>query len=632
MGLFNRSFAAFHKTSHGPQELEKGSHNDVKWIDDPFRGAKKGDSFVFAQRHGADTLELFFDLFFVANLATFTSYHAILDLDSFGAYVGFFAIIWSTWFQITLHDVRFSRDSVYERICKVVQMTVFVGFALVGSKFQPTSKKATATANFRVLCYNLGMSRLLFGIQYLVVLCFSIKNKAKKVFLPLILCMLTFFSAAATFFVMVLGFDGEAKYIKQEVFAVWWVVQLLEAIAIIAVSCKWRTLSFKATHIVERMGLLTLIVIGEGAIGITKTITRIMGKSGPTISGSFIICCSILILVFFWMLYFDNQPKQHYGTIRQQIWSVLHFPLHLGIVGVVEGAQQMTLAHYTLSTTDNFRDKVADYCSKKHYDGVELRDALMSTLSPYAFEDKPETYQQSQVIFNKVYTLGNTTGVCSVAGLQAQNATNGGFVDYDVLVLDFTGALFAGNGAKIPKELNPTLAASGAFKIAFQYYWMAFAVVLICSILFLRLVRKSRKADLFDNLGMITRAGAAVVSIALFGYTFKTHNGIPGTVNNAVSELLGGLTVVPLVTLALLGILSVDQLSRKYCNRKLKRQGLYVEPPAHGYVHEEHELDDQSHDARKEPSPAISEGCSSGYAPVLAGPPYGHETQGQSRY
>lgn len=45
-------------------------------------------------------------------------------------------MLWSTWFQITLHDVRFARDSKYERLCKLGQMIVFVSFALVGSKFR----------------------------------------------------------------------------------------------------------------------------------------------------------------------------------------------------------------------------------------------------------------------------------------------------------------------------------------------------------------------------------------------------------------------------------------------------------------------------------------------------------------
>jgi low temperature requirement protein LtrA len=108
------------------------------------KGVKPGEEHVLHQRHEADTIELFFDLFFVANLASFTAYHSILDIRSLAAYIGFFAIIWSTWFQITLHDVRFSLDSVYERICKVIQMIVFVAFALIGSKFQPTSGKETS--------------------------------------------------------------------------------------------------------------------------------------------------------------------------------------------------------------------------------------------------------------------------------------------------------------------------------------------------------------------------------------------------------------------------------------------------------------------------------------------------------
>ncbi|QDS75713.1 hypothetical protein FKW77_008036 [Venturia effusa] len=635
MGLFKRGAAAFHGVSGHPRRLERTSHKEVPWIDDPFKGAKKGETLVFAQRHEADTIELFFDLFFVANLATFTAYHAILNLESFAGYVGFFAIIWSTWFQVTLHDVRFSRDSVYERVCKVVQMIVFVGFALVGSKFQPTSKKATDTANFRVLCYVLGMSRLLFAIQYLVVLLFSIKNKAKKLLLPLAICVLTFFTAAAIFFAMVLAFKDNEKQTNRSIFAIWWLVQLLEGVVIIAVSCTWRTLSFKATHLVERMGLLTLIVIGEGAIGVTKTIAKIMGKTGPTVDGSFLICCIILILVFFWMLYFDNQPKQHYGTIRQQIWSVLHFPLHLAIVGVVEGAQQMVLAHYTLSTTNKFREKVADYCVKKNYDGAKLTGALLTALKSYAFEDKPETYQSSRMILKEVYALGNRTGVCAKSGLRAQNATNGGFHDYDYLVLEFTGAIFAGNGAKLPKGLDPTLAASSAFRIAFQYYWVAFAVVLICSMIFLQLVRKSRKADIFDHVGMVTRTIGVLTSTILFGYTFKTHKGIPGTVSNTVAKLLEGPMIVPIVTLLLFVILGMDQLARSYCNRKLKKLGLYVEPAGHGHGHDEHGHDGHSHHDHKAYMSSGTEMHTPGYVGVSEGhvqQQHGRPAQAQPHY
>jgi hypothetical protein len=55
----------------------RGKHHVIPWIDDPMKGAVKdavkGDHMYFHQRHEADTIELFFDLFFVANLTTFTA-------------------------------------------------------------------------------------------------------------------------------------------------------------------------------------------------------------------------------------------------------------------------------------------------------------------------------------------------------------------------------------------------------------------------------------------------------------------------------------------------------------------------------------------------------------------------------
>jgi low temperature requirement protein LtrA len=82
--------------------------------------------------------------------------------------------------------------------------------------------------------------------------------------------------AGMAFFILILGFLHESAT-DRPIFVVWWVIMVLEAFIIIGVSCTWRSLSFKATHLVERMGLLTLIVIGEGAIGVTKTISKIMG-------------------------------------------------------------------------------------------------------------------------------------------------------------------------------------------------------------------------------------------------------------------------------------------------------------------------------------------------------------------
>src|SRR5690242_15636863 len=117
----------------------KRLHKTTPFIESPLTGADQ-ENLVFSQRHEANSVELFF----VANLATFTAYHSISDIDYLLAYIGFFGILWATWFQITLHDVRFARDSIYERICKTIQFITFVGLALVGSSFNPIGDKTNS--------------------------------------------------------------------------------------------------------------------------------------------------------------------------------------------------------------------------------------------------------------------------------------------------------------------------------------------------------------------------------------------------------------------------------------------------------------------------------------------------------
>src|SRR5438034_528318 len=106
-------------------------------------------------------------------------------------------------------------------------------------------------------------------IQYGVVFAFSLTKRYTKLFLPLLLCVVTFAVATGIFAGMTPVFKPYQDSLPG-VYAIWWVVMLCEAVSIIAISSIWRILSFKKTHIVERMGLLTLIVIGEGAIGVTK--------------------------------------------------------------------------------------------------------------------------------------------------------------------------------------------------------------------------------------------------------------------------------------------------------------------------------------------------------------------------
>ncbi|KAK4500927.1 hypothetical protein PRZ48_009119 [Zasmidium cellare] len=179
----------------------------------------------FRRFQQSTNIELFYDLFFVANLTVFTYEHEVNDGESLKQYVGFFCIIWFTWYQVSLYDVRFGMDSVFERVCKAVQF-----------------------------------------LNY------------KKVVLPMLLIVGTNFVAAMVYLGLYWTFHLNANG-ENHTHIVWYVIAILETILATAVSVMY-------------------------------------------------------------MIYFDWQHEELFGTIRQQIWSFLHFPLHVALVLAVEGASQ----------------------------------------------------------------------------------------------------------------------------------------------------------------------------------------------------------------------------------------------------------------------------------------------------
>lgn len=67
------------------------------------------------------------------------------------------------------------------------------------------------------------------------------------------------------------------------------------------------------------------------------------------------------------MLYFDYNPKEsaHYGTIRQQIWALLHFPFHFASVLVLEGAKELLRwqnANDSVRVAFGIFDTLSKYC------------------------------------------------------------------------------------------------------------------------------------------------------------------------------------------------------------------------------------------------------------------------------
>ena len=79
-------------------------------------------------------------------------------------------------------------------------------------------------------------------------------------------------------------------------------ISIIEGLAVLLIAMTWRIVSFKYTHIVERLQLLSLIIIGEGIIGMIKSvasITKGQADNNSTELGSVIAAVLLLVSQFY---------------------------------------------------------------------------------------------------------------------------------------------------------------------------------------------------------------------------------------------------------------------------------------------------------------------------------------------
>lgn len=208
--------------------------------------------------------------------------------------MGFFSILWFTWLQVVLHDVRFGVDSLYERTCKLVHFGVMVTFAVVGTKFNPSATDGSNYTTLRQLSLIMIVSRLILIFQYGSIL-FWVKGH-KKILPPILTTMAAFTIGAlitvGIFFSFKKNGSGRRAYMG------WYFVSVSEAILVFVSSSVWRSVSFKRTNLNERCGLLTLIILGEGIIVLTKAVNGQV--DGMSFSRSVIaqIISATLIIVY----------------------------------------------------------------------------------------------------------------------------------------------------------------------------------------------------------------------------------------------------------------------------------------------------------------------------------------------
>ncbi|RAR14115.1 hypothetical protein DDE83_002533 [Stemphylium lycopersici] len=293
----------------------------------------RGNIIIYKEHTEASTIELFYDLFFVANLAYFTAVHQHTDAESLINYLKLFTLMWFTWLGVTLFDVRFSIDCVWNRFHKAIQFGIFTAFVYAGPVFDKYSTSGV-DKSYRNFAIVLVIGRIAIAAQYAVVMWQG--RMFRQTLIPLGLSAGVHLVAAVGYGISLAVFPRGRVGLEEQL--VWVIVSVVEGLLIFLIAMIWRIISFKYTHLVERLQLLTLIIIGEGIIGLVKSVACITnGQTSNNMSEIGTVVAAVLLLYFLWMLYFDQHSHDRFGTVRQQIWAVLHYPLHSAILLCVEG-------------------------------------------------------------------------------------------------------------------------------------------------------------------------------------------------------------------------------------------------------------------------------------------------------
>ncbi|ORZ21477.1 bacterial low temperature requirement A protein-domain-containing protein [Absidia repens] len=260
------------------------------------------------QEKAASWLELFYDLFYVATLTQFTHTHVIKDWTSLGTYASWFIITWWAWISSSLYTARFDTDDVVHHIWKLIEMCAVIGMAGSSDHF----------LNSPGYVYGYIALKSVLVIEYTIVFVVAVMIRSKSK-LPL-----SFYIGANLVSIALWG--SSLLILENKIHRVLWYLGLLTEILVNIIVRGDKTLSWAASHLAERLGLLTLIVLGENLMSLVPLVAT-SGTATLIMIPNFM---AVTIIFGFFFMYFEDFNKEVFLHNKyHQVWVYLHFPLHL---------------------------------------------------------------------------------------------------------------------------------------------------------------------------------------------------------------------------------------------------------------------------------------------------------------
>ncbi|KAI1264369.1 hypothetical protein F5Y18DRAFT_436769 [Xylariaceae sp. FL1019] len=376
-------------------EFKQHDHGDFDPLQDIASSAGNATHMPRFQKRSAPTnAEMFYDLWFVANIAIFTSQHSINDLATLRSYIGYISVLWSTWLLATLYDVRYLTDSVTSRLILAVQAGVMIGFAVVAVQFTPDEQIKSV---FQATSLILMVSRLLLALQYSIILWHvrHFKDHGRRPFaITVAFCLI-----AAIIYLGVSFRFTDAK--NSRAYVTWYVVAAFEVLSHLGLSLFFRALTFDGTYLTERIAGSTLFMLGEGVNGIAENVVTIVSNNGwnsATIGG---LTSGIATIYFVFMTYFDwIANHDRLKGIPLLLWTILHYPFHVLMLLFMEGLAQFLIMFKViealLKSFNSFVDKIG-YASD-----TESLVGVFNSTANQLWSDYPSSYIYTSTVVDKI--------------------------------------------------------------------------------------------------------------------------------------------------------------------------------------------------------------------------------------
>jgi low temperature requirement protein LtrA len=261
-------------------------------------------------------IELFFDLIFVAAVAEVGAPLATnYSWDGLLRYAFLFILIWWAWSGHALYSTRFDHDDLVQRVLVLIQC--FIAAVMAANAKEALGSRSSA-----------GFGAAYAGMRIVLVMQYVRARRVPET-RELTTRYAVGFGAAALIWMASAFLDPPERY--------WvWSLALLVDFATPWLATR-HSIEFPpdATHFPERIGLFTIILLGEFVAGVMRGIESQEYWSFPAAATAFSSMAFAFVLRWWYFDVARSAAARHIRTKRQavrfQVWHYAHLPMFLGI-------------------------------------------------------------------------------------------------------------------------------------------------------------------------------------------------------------------------------------------------------------------------------------------------------------